>query len=257
VGSRQLLKNKSTFFWWFLLSFGISVLLLALAVIAIYAERPPLIVTNGPVIVTNGPADRCLSQNDLSIAIRQLAAGSQSEAAESRQLLLQQAYKGFKCRKEMIGSLMAAMDKPNLDFRRDRSSYYLWHEGAQILGQVKAVEAIDLLLSHLDLNDGTFSSTMAQQPALKGIIGMGNPALPKLSRLLMNDKDSNRRHYAVYCISSIGGYRALKMLKAAAPFESDPCVKQFLGVSIQNLSNRRHTIADRVSWFSSFLCRQS
>ena len=249
MGSRQLLTNKRRFFWQFPLSFGIGVLLLAPAVIPIYAGRPPLIVTNGPV-------DGCLSQNALSIAIGQLAAGSQSEAAESRQLLLEQAYKGFKCRKEMIGSLMAAMDKPNLDFRRDRSSYYLWHEGAQILGQVKAVEAVDLLLSHLDLNDGTFSSTMAQQPALKGIIGMGSLALPKLSRLLI-DKDSNRRHYAVYCISSIGGYRAVKILKAAVPSESDRCVKQFILVSIQNLNNRRHVIADRISWFSSFLCRQS
>ena len=37
---------------------------------------------------------------------------------------------------------MKAMDKPNLDISRDQASFYLWSEGAVLLGDLKAIESL-------------------------------------------------------------------------------------------------------------------
>jgi hypothetical protein len=39
-----------------------------------------------------------------------------------------------------------------------RSGYYLWREGSELLGKLKASEALDLLTSHMRMNDGEWSS---------------------------------------------------------------------------------------------------
>ena len=61
------------------------------------------------------------------------------------------------------------MNKPELNFVTDRSSYFLWRNGTAILGDLKAVESLDLLIEHLDASDGFFSASMVHQPAVLGI----------------------------------------------------------------------------------------
>jgi len=201
----------------------------------------------------------CLAEGDVSIAVQKLSsAQSQSEEDRARELLLDNARRSPRCREQVIAALMSAMDKPNLDFRRDQASYYLWSDGAKLLGDLKAAEALDLLISHLDLNDGTSSVNMIHQPALGGVIRMGSIAIPKLEAVLRRSPDRNMRRYAVFCIARIGGQSGKRALKHALPSESDRCVSRFIRVSIDALSNRRLpnqiTSKDRAKWFSAFLC---
>src|SRR2546427_384200 len=110
---------------------------------------------------------------------------------------------------------MSAMDKPDLDFAREPSMYYVWREGASLLGELRASEALDLLISHLDLTIGIFSSTMSQQPALWGLIKMGAIAIPKLDIVLRQSSNREMKRYAVYCIANIGGDSARYTLEQA------------------------------------------
>jgi hypothetical protein len=203
----------------------------------------------------------CLAEGDVSLAVQKLSsAQSQSEEHRVRHLLLDNAKRSPRCRKQVIAALMSAMDKPNLDFRRDQASYYLWSDGAELLGDLRAAEALDLLISHLDLNDGTSSVNMIHQPALGGVIKMGSIAIPKLEAVLRQSPDRNMRRYAVFCIARIGGQTGKRALKHDLPSESDRCVSQFIRVSINALDNKRLpnqiTSKDRGKWFSAFLCNE-
>ena len=86
-----------------------------------------------------------------------------------------------------------------------------------MLGDLKAIEALDFLVAHLDFSRGMFSTTMSQQPALHAVQEIGEGAIPKLSDVLRQHPDWRMRMYAVYCISGIGGPAAERTLKEALP----------------------------------------
>jgi hypothetical protein len=199
----------------------------------------------------------CLPEVDVLSALQKLSsARSQEEADRARGTLLAEASRSSRCRKELIAATMRAMDKPNLDLSRDPAMYYVWRDGAELLGDLKAVEALDLLISHLDLSDGLFSTTMSHHPALRGVIKIGEDAIPKLEAVLRQSPDPNMRNYAVYCISAIGGPSAMNVLKLALPSESDRCVNQFIRVSISSLDNKDYRLKENVKWFSAFICNE-
>jgi hypothetical protein len=146
------------------------------------------------------------------------------------------------------------MDKPHVDISRNQVEANLWREGARLLGDLKATESLDLLLSHITMTDGGWSSTMTQHPALEGIIRMGPLAIPKLERLLRNS-DWQTRHYTTYCLASIGGLLARKAIQDALPDETDACVKRFMLISITRIDIKHGGMtADHGEWAKAFLC---
>ena len=200
----------------------------------------------------------CLPEVNVLSALRQVSSATlQSEADQARETLVNESRRSPKCRKQMIAVIMGAMDRPNLTFTGDPTMYQLWRDGAELLGDLKATEALDLLISHLDLHAETFSSSMSHQPALRGLIKMGPVAIPKLDAVLSHNPDRNKRHYAVYCISAIGGPSAVRVLKRALHSESDPCVNRFIRVSIDSLHNKNYKLGgDNTKWFSAFMCNE-
>jgi len=173
----------------------------------------------------------CLSDDQLARRIISLSS-NYNEAQDTQQLLREKARESSACRHRIIAAVMAAMDKPNLDISRDQASYYLWSEGAVLLGDLKAVESLDFLLSHITMSDGEFSTTLRHQPALEGIIRMGALAIPKLTLLLRSD-DCETRYYAARCLFHIGGRSARQTLQQALRTETDRCVKRFIVVSLK------------------------
>ena len=130
---------------------------------------------------TQGPAEtsltvpqgtECLGLDVLTNALTQLS-GSYEEAQTARATFLRAANKSADCKQQIVSSIMKAMDKPGLDISRNQRDYYLWREGSRLLGELKATEALDLLISHIGMTDGEWSVSMVHQPALGGIIEMG------------------------------------------------------------------------------------
>jgi hypothetical protein len=200
----------------------------------------------------------CLSKDEIALALQNLSsAKTSSEQEHIKNSLLDNAKRSNVCRNRIIAVLMEAMDQPDVDLVSDRSTFYLWHYGTELLGDLKAVEALDLLIKHLDLNDGT-PFPLHHHPALVGVITMGPVAIPKLKDVLRESTDRYMRRYAVFCIASIGGTSARQALEDALPSESDECVRGFLQASIQAFSNREapnKVGADENSkWYSAFLC---
>jgi hypothetical protein len=230
---------------------------LRLGRIADYPDRshnPPL-----RALLSSVPANTktvCLPKQDVLDILRKVSsARSEPEAAKSRELLFKEARRSVRCRKELVATVVSAMNHSASNVGRDPDSFYLWRDGAELLGDLKAAEALDLLISHLDLTNGLSGPTMAGQPAILGVIKMGSLAIPKLSISLRESPERKTRYYAVYCISLIGGPSAIYALKHDLRLESDPCVKQFIQVSIDNSDSKGH-IRDRVKWYSAFICQQ-
>lgn len=202
--------------------------------------------------VPNASGKRCLTEDQVSDAINKLS--GQVQVAQARNIFMTAARRSSDCRRHVIAALMNAMDKPNLDIKFNQTDGDLWHEGSILLGDMKAVEALDLLVKHLYMDDGSWSRTMIGTPALEGVIKMGQRAIPKLSAVLQHDTDSTKRQYAVFCLFFIRG-RASSVLKKALHSETDECVRRFMRESIKGLDNKKaETIEDPEAWWSAFGC---
>ena len=180
--------------------------------------------------LTAGHSASCDPEMDLSNLIKRLAVEDRTQGQQTRTLLLQQSKRSLACRSEIIRLLAQEMKIRNQDFIADRASYNLWFHGSVLLGDLKAVEALDLLIEHLDWNDGSFSASLAHQPAVLGIEQMGVVAVPKLSVALQHHERRNVRLAAALCLLDIGGPEAMKALSQALRSESDPCVRKLIQV---------------------------
>lgn len=204
-------------------------------------------------IGTNSP---CLSDDAISTNLRLISSAQHvSQQQTAQRQLIDHANKSSECRERIIKAVMSAMNKPVTDLSQDRASFYLWHYGSEILASLRAEEALDLLIEHLELHDGTLFP-LNHHPALVNVIRMGDIALPKLEAVLQHSNDPNLRHYSVFCITSIGGLVARRILMEALPTESNACVRSFITASLDALDSSTLQIAPdrRAKWYAAFLC---
>jgi hypothetical protein len=203
------------------------------------------------------PLQGCLVDREVSSAVQTLAYGSYDEQQQAVAHLRTNANRSDACRKQVITKLLSAMDQPNLDTTGGQPQFYVWHYGARLLGEMKAVEALDFLVANFDLNDGT-PFPFNHHPAIGAVVDMDEIALPKLQTVLMNNPDRYTRRYVVFCIALIGGKAASGILKEAQVKESDPCVASCIRASLAAFGNKRrpdHISADsRTNWYTTFLC---
>jgi HEAT repeat protein len=199
------------------------------------------------------------SQIDIQNAIEKLSLGRESEVAQARSTLRNYAQRSRACKVEIINSLVKTLNKPNLNFELDQSSYFLWRGAAPLLGKLQASEAIPIFIEHLDLNDGIFSASMMHQPAIVGLITMGPSAIPQLRIALLSSSNPNIRIAAAFCLTSMGGDSAMMALRKALRSEQNRCVSRFVDLSIVVLEGKKNPpteqIKDRQEWLTAFRCR--
>ena len=193
-------------------------------------------LTRAELRLQSEPNLACGTSIALEAAIDKLSLENEPETAQIRKALVQQSNKSQTCRTETIKALVQAMDQPNLNFFTDRRSFILWSNGSAILGELKAVESLDLLIEHLHLNDGAFSASMAHQPAFRGVTQMGELAVPKLSIALQQNKSESVRRASVLCLVAIGGSTAIKALELTLPSERNPCVRDLIETAVEILN---------------------
>ena len=199
----------------------------------------------------------CLSDNEVSAALQTLTSGNYDEQQKAVALLKTNAERSGVCRQQVITNLLSRMDQPNLDLTGGTPQFYLWHYGTRLLGDLKAVEALDLLVANFDLHDGS-GFPLDHHPALVGVIDMGEVALPKLEAVLKDNPNPGTRQYAVFCIALIGGKSAHEILNSALDRESDACTTSCIRATLASFNNKRrpNKISDegRTEWYSTFLC---
>ncbi len=203
---------------------------------------------------------------DIQTALEHLSSGDYSRIERGRATLVAHAKENTAARKRVIAALMKSMDKPNVNIERDLSDYYLWREGSILLGDLKAIEALDLLIAHLDMTNGFHSASMVFQPAILGVRKIGRPAIPKLTDALLNSPKAAVRMAAIYCLTEIGGVSAMNALKQAQNAKNNQCVTRFISSSLSTFSYKdkghvsfgygapQASVEARRDWLTAFEC---
>lgn len=204
--------------------------------------------------------ERCFQDSELSENLAALKLQFGPELHKVSQSLLTKARTGPACRTQLVKALISAMEQATDPAANQYKNFFLWQHGAGLLADLNATEALDLLIANIDITDG-WSTSVSQSnlPALVAILKIGSPAIPKLQFVLTNDPDPVRRNFAAFAIAYIGGVQARQALTNALPGETDPCVKNFLRISIQAFDNKekpnRISSALNGKWLSAFYCR--
>lgn len=204
------------------------------------------------------PVARCIQDAELRTSLATLKLEGGPDVAKVYESLLSKARTSPGCRTEVIETLLTAMEQASKDTNKNER-FFLWQSGAGLLADLKATEALDLLVANIDFTDG-WSASISQYhtPVLVAILKIGSPAIPKLQIVLKNDSMPHKRKLAAFAIAYIGGAEARKALSDALPGETDPCVKNFLQVSLQAFDNRKRPnhISSELNgkWFSALNC---
>lgn len=203
-------------------------------------------------------ATRCFRNIELSQGIATMKQQIGADLTRVSQFLLGKARTSPGCKAELVQALIRAMEASKN--KTDQiEEYYLWQHGASTLADLKAIEALDLLVYKIDLTDGWSTSINENHtPALVAILKIGLPAIPKLEIALKNDSVPHRRKFAAFAIAYIGGVQARRALTNALPGETDPCVKTFLQLSLQAFDNKAkpNHISSELNgkWLDAFYC---
>lgn len=211
---------------------------------------------NEPVLVsyTHGDDRRdCLSQGEVVEQVNGLLIKSVADQAQL--LLVNDGKKSSVCRKRVVNELVNMMSQ-HTEIGTDLASSEAWLHGAKILTDLNATEALDFLISHLTLWDGTSGFGPSHLPAVGVIIKIGSVAIPKLSSILKTNADARTRMFATYCIGQIGGAAGARALREALRAEANPCVSKFMKLTIDAFHNSKlpnHiTSRDRTNWLVAF-----
>lgn len=232
---------------------AICVILVVLTVLLVWrSSRDPAV----EALTYRAELKSCVVKPQIERAVQEFSAKQRfREMEDARTRLMNSAKLSTTCREEVIGAVMKAMDKPQLDIYRD---FNLWRYGSNLLGDLNATESLDLLIGNLNFTDGS-SINVSHYPAMEGVIKIGRPAISKLGAALRQNSDTTYRYNAIFCIAQIGGPQATAELKTAISSESDPCVRNFIQVSIDVLNNPRSpgeiNSEDRNKWFAALSCK--
>ena len=200
--------------------------------------------------------NRC-GQDDLSGTLQKLSSGNPADVEQARQVLLEYSERSEECKAEVISTLVSGMNTAAFDMNAADSN--LWREGASLLGDMKATESLDFLISHLDLTGREFSTSMVHQPAVLGVPKMGPVALPKLRAALLTDNKPKIRLAAALCLTAIGGQDEVDTLRQSLRSETDQCVSDFVRVSLKLLaddSKSRSRASEQTSFTTDLVVRR-
>jgi hypothetical protein len=105
-----------------------------------------------------------------------------------------------------------------------------WHTASEVLAEVNAIEALDVLIRHLNYTDLVAGFSLRSTPVLRAVLSMGKAAIPKLATAL-SEAPTNIRACAVMAIGAIGGREGRDALENALRTETDPIIhNQILAV---------------------------
>jgi len=124
---------------------------------------------------------------------------------------------------KIVSEVSTSADRGVELFWKSPSRFEEWSGATDILGTLKAPQAIDPLIDCLDCNDGRFGLGIGRFPATKAIIRFGSQAVPKLEAALQQ-KPPGIRIMIVQALHAIGGEKAKLILLEALKSETDKSV---------------------------------
>ncbi len=146
------------------------------------------------------------------------------------QRLLEIANESTESRTTVIKALIKVVDKPRAKKRFMIS--HQWLTAIDVLGRLKATEAIDVLTKNINETDpGLTMVYVFHGPAVVALAQIGEPAVPRLVKALSRKKAAVRRESA-YTLGLIGGSDAERALEKALKKEKNKDVIHFIKAAL-------------------------
>jgi HEAT repeat protein len=154
--------------------------------------------------------------------VRDLGSNNSNERSAAKEALLNLSTRSAATRDVVIKQLLKIIKLPDkgAEFVKSPARYSEWREAVDVLGLMRATEAIDDLVDCLDCNNGVAGLAVDRFPATVSIIKIGGAAIPKLSEAIQ-DRRPFTRHLAAMALSQIGGDKAKSELEKASAKEKD------------------------------------
>jgi HEAT repeat protein len=162
--------------------------------------------------------------------IQRLRSPNDAVRAHAKKVILSLSSRSESSRQCAIQNLLSIAafpttrsDKALALFLTDSELYFQWMEAVDILGEMRATEAIDTLIDCLNCNDGRFSLGLGHFPAALSLIKFGDQAVPKLEAALREKQHANR-YRTVLTLAAIGGEKVKSILSETLKTETDRSV---------------------------------
>jgi HEAT repeat protein len=138
--------------------------------------------------------------------------------------LLEIAARSAESRARVIDRLMDVVE--DLSAKHEFPMATLWMKAVSVLGELKATEAVDVLVNTLDHTGQTgIIVSIHRHPVRTALVKIGEPALPKLIEALAHAKPAIRTE-AASALYSIDEGQAKTAIEAALVKETDNKVRQ-------------------------------
>lgn len=158
-----------------------------------------LSVPSSETVLQGGRSTRCFEETELSNSLATFRRQPEPDVRRVSQSLLTKARTSRECRSQLVQTMSIAMEQAT-NTTNHPENYFLWQNGAGLLADLKATEALDLLIANIDLDDN-LSIKLSRCPALVAIREIGVPAIPKLQIALTHDPVPPRRRFAALAIA--------------------------------------------------------
>ena len=177
-------------------------------------------------------------ENNAAILVRKLQSDREGERAQAKKGLRLLVQASAQSREQVIRELIKLVRGSEPILRASSTAHYdAWTYAAELLGQVKAVEALDVLIACLDCNNGMHGLSSYRFPAFRAVIMIGSGAVPKLIDALSNSGASTRGR-AASALGEIGGADAKKALEQALSSERDEDVIRSIKIALRKRSGK-------------------
>lgn len=164
--------------------------------------------------------ETCAEVQKLEAGIRSADVDERGRAKSAIVTLAHSSESARRCVVEAFLKVLATGSTSKRDFFTSPERYRLWEASANILGEVKAAEAIEDLVNCLDCNNGRFGLTSGVFPASKALINIGERAVPHLAEPLQRGEPMTK-YVAALTLREIGGREAKATLEEGLRKEKD------------------------------------
>lgn len=150
--------------------------------------------------------------------------------------LLAMSQQSTEARDKIIRTLINAIEED-----ADGGADTAFRTACDVLGKLKAVEAIDTLVKYIDYQPDRIGTSLHYKPSVKGLIQIGEPAIPKIAHALefgksvLHPNNRHLRHNAVIALMHIDGTESKDALVRAYARENDERVKESLEFAIRTI----------------------
>jgi HEAT repeat protein len=181
----------------------------------------------------NVPVKQAQSLSKAADLIEKLPSSNEAERERAKKKIKSLARESAVSREQVIQELIKFVNQSDARLRSLSAAHYdAWSFAVELLGKLKATEAIDTLVACIICNDGIEGTSSYRHPAFRAVTMIGPAAIPKLTEALSNS-DSETRKYSAIALGEIGGTEARAALENALLSEQNEEVRRIIRIALR------------------------